>query len=87
MRGYFDIFVIHQTLMWTAASVTCVCGLFARAHTQGILDYSLTPNTFCRVCAEFDSGEILRRVQSLARSEWLYTIHVVTKLGHAHCGS
>ena len=39
---------------------------------------------FCRVCTEFDSGETLGPVQSLACN--CHPVHVVTTLNHAYPG-
>lgn len=68
MLGYFGVFIIHQTLTWTAGSFTRVCDLFScicmiRTKPKGTSVYSLI-RTF--VESECDFGEILVWVQSLA---------------------
>ena len=60
MLGYLDVSTIHRTLTWTTGSLTCVCDLFAWAHTRGNSVHSLIRRTW-RVCTEFDSGEIQGR--------------------------
>ena len=45
-------------------SLTCVCHLFACIYTK----WTSHSKDYCRVCTEFDSGEISRRAQSLARN-------------------
>ena len=30
--GYFSVFIIHQTMMWTTGSLMCMCNLFACVH-------------------------------------------------------
>ena len=56
--GYLGVSVIHRT--WTTGSLACVRDLFARVYARGTSVYSLI-TVFCRVCPEFDSGEISGR--------------------------
>ena len=59
MLRYWSVSVIHQTLTWTAGSLTCIGHLFACVYTRGTSVYSRT---------EFDSGEISGSVESLAHN-------------------
>ena len=64
--GYFGVSIVLQTLTWAGGSLTCVCGPFACVCTRGDLGLQSHLSDFCRVCTEFDSGEISWRLQSLA---------------------
>ena len=63
--GYFGVSIVLQTLTWAGGSLTCVCGPFACVCTRGDLGLQSHLSDFCRVCTEFDSGEISEQAQSL----------------------
>ena len=52
MLGYFGISTIHQTLIWTTGSLTCVCDLFCMSTrmplTAGFLKQDINTQTFSK---------------------------------------
>ena len=63
MLGYFDDSIIHQTLTWTTASLTCLCNLFALyiyIHTHG---GTLVYNVIRRIFVEAAQNLMLEKSQ------------------------